>query len=1169
MKYIAYLALILMLFGCGQDDKLSRDLVTRYDSQFISKDCSKINSKKNIVSKKNALNAMKCFGLDRSLDLYEFVNGLTEEEFETISLGYSGGKGDLFSKKLGNLFLYNITTYQISEVNDLARNIFLVARKSNLFNNKTSDHIKMQKKSEYSRYLKKIIEENQFNLSLNDLRSMVISENSFFDKLILELKNKPFVFEALNFFRDFEGKKGSKSDIAGIVSYFRNNFSAVKTMERVLSNYQNKKLSCSNDDSLLLEFEVEFKAFLKTLSRKDQSLFADYYRSLLTKFTLYKKICHDDEQLEDFENILILISDLVRKPMGFNVLYSLGSIADFQIDGFQKILNSQILEEFIVYLEDMNEIQIDNLSNFLYEFSSLKMFNSKFESEALKELVRNGFFEKVVTLYEKLSNNSKGREQLLKELLSFELSNETTGLIREIFLINSKVIDIVLDFFLINDSVNKDLKVKVFSFMNSPILLGSYFDSNLLEDLSDFIRGVVSKENKEPRSILDFENSTHISGLSGSSSQCFEEFLDLFIKNPSFESLVYNTSSDCLAFEYKDIPLLMIGWNKQTEIEFSRFTNGSSFLRENGLVGHRLMKLYHSVIVNMSPSEETRNSFFEGVSTFLNLEEFFKSFETDIKLVSSSKEMKSLIEVGLEAFTKLNSFRFSKSMNLIMSHDEVQVDDFSNLIAVKDSNLKIKEDQILFSKWTSDILKPERRDDFLRELLVLLSEGETIYIGKKKKRKYESSLDSILKFLYYSTDEQYRKKVLVKEDGKTTTRELLLSQRLELLIKEISFADNYYGAYFMNRIAQTNKYAREVKKLKKYVNILNSSDGLLQKLGYFPSNSDERFFNIKNTYDSLAEISENKFGDGERIDGFVHALLHVVVGNSPMSTRKINPLKKPRKVNVEGHRGKLLALLSKKSMITKLGLLFRESCSDLQTCLKSKMVKNLKILIKNINVQKNITNISRLLKSSDEKVIKFYGYIAKENLNERKFFKSLGLLTEYELPGFLIDSVLQIDPASVKDTNVSLSFFDLSSLLQKISLFMKRVTPKEREDLAKVIIESERKISTNINANLFLTFSKLKKNAYSQLIPIKIKNAVSNYLTSTKLPYHYLSESFKSIYKEDGNFDYVFKLMNFIVSKNENNKSNLSIAINELQRKEKELKAFLLDHFTMFSPIKN
>jgi hypothetical protein len=358
---------------------------------------------------------------------------------------------------------------------------------------------------------------------------------------------------------------------------------------------------------------------------------------------------------------------------------------------------------------------------------------------------------------------------------------------------------------------------------------------------------------------------------------------------------------------------------------------------------------------------------------------------------------------------------------------------------------------------------------------------------------------------------------------------------------------------------------------------LNSTDGVLHRLGYLPANSDSTFRNINETYDALLELAETKYGQkGERIDGFIHALLKQIVTSSPYNTQEVKIFKKPSEERVQFHKGKLITLLAKKSMITKVGLLIRENCSNLRECLELSAVKNLKTIIKRINHSSLAEKINEIVSPLKENnlIKNSLSSISQEKINEYKFLSSVPFLFKIipheDLIEDYVNGMLKIShskhPFKVKG---QLSFRSMVNYLNNLNNIYEKLSKKEIDRVSKHLLESKEKLKGLISPQTIKTFIDMSSFQYLNSVDKKTREAVSHFLKTEKLPLEYIYRSLQSIYQEDRSLSYLTTIVSFVTFKGIFLESNLSKARKELLINKKAVELFLLDHFTMFTPMKN
>jgi hypothetical protein len=192
--------------------------------------------------------------------------------------------------------------------------------------------------------------------------------------------------------------------------------------------------------------------------------------------------------------------------------------------------------------------------------------------------------------------------------------------------------------------------------------------------------------------------------------------------------------------------------------------------------------------------------------------------------------------------------------------------------------------------------------------------------------------------------------------------------RLEVLIREIGFSNNFYGAYFKNQVASAEFYKKEIIKSEKLLYLLEKSGGPLRTIRAFPKETKTRLKNVRSTYKSLLEVANNyqqpdlsqrSYGD------LIQGLLAVIGKTSKLSTQDFDPYQKPDGKLVEGHNGIFLTKVVQLSGLRRFSSFVRSRFGDGASLLKSQDFKKVN---KNLIARHSLAN----LKNSFQRIFDNY-----------------------------------------------------------------------------------------------------------------------------------------------------------------------------------------------------
>ena len=266
--------------------------------------------------------------------------------------------------------------------------------------------------------------------------------------------------------------------------------------------------------------------------------------------------------------------------------------------------------------------------------------------------------------------------------------------------------------------------------------------------------------------------------------------------------------------------------------------------------------------------------------------------------------------------------------------------------------------------------KNEVGDSLLKGLITWLHPdgGIGLPFNKSRDRQHYATLDQVITFLIdLSSSTTKRNFTYHSAKGKEVFAGTTLD-RLEVLIREIGFSNNFYGAYFKNQVASAADYKKEIIKSEKLLYLLEKAGAPLRTIRAFPIETKTKLKNVSSTYNSLLEVADNyqRPDSSQRSYGdFIQGLLSVIGKTSKLSTQDFNPYQKPDGNLAEGHNGIFLTKVVQLSGLRRLSLYARSRFGDGESVLKS---QDFKMVNKNLIGRHSLIK----LKNSFQKIFDKY-----------------------------------------------------------------------------------------------------------------------------------------------------------------------------------------------------
>lgn len=266
-------------------------------------------------------------------------------------------------------------------------------------------------------------------------------------------------------------------------------------------------------------------------------------------------------------------------------------------------------------------------------------------------------------------------------------------------------------------------------------------------------------------------------------------------------------------------------------------------------------------------------------------------------------------------------------------------------------------------------------------------------------------------------------------------------ERIEVVIRDVRFDENYLGAHYLNSVAKSDDYNKTVSG--KY-SLLKSCIPL-KFCGKFMDKAQHRFAkNSKETFPALLDVNtkENwKFGD------YMQALLTSLVSSSPDKSQVSSIVNRRflglniqipwlnRKKDLINHNGKILGLVSMAGMFTNSARILRDrvgrSLEEFQTFLNSKKLeKTDEGLFRNFRPDDHLPKLEELLSyiKGSPFLDTFLSYAYESDYNQQRLWEQV-LFKGMYLSAYLADSQILNeldDPDRIRYQGLSvLDYLDL------------------------------------------------------------------------------------------------------------------------------------------------
>ena len=206
-------------------------------------------------------------------------------------------------------------------------------------------------------------------------------------------------------------------------------------------------------------------------------------------------------------------------------------------------------------------------------------------------------------------------------------------------------------------------------------------------------------------------------------------------------------------------------------------------------------------------------------------------------------------------------------------------------------------------------------------------EGVDIPLNGKKTTKYRMTLKETIKYLYDTSDKNFpinnTKTYYVNAAGKSSNEILTVLERVEVVIRDVRFDNNYLGVAFLNAVTQAQDYNEEVDKRK----------GLLSKCLKIPgircarpmSDDDLRMGkNALETFDSLLDVNNGRGLDKRLNYGtFLKTFEQTLVASSAKDAQEVQLLPLKDELLLQ-HNGRILGEMTMMNMWSNTARVIRD-----------------------------------------------------------------------------------------------------------------------------------------------------------------------------------------------------------------------------------------------------
>ena len=507
---------------------------------------------------------------------------------------------------------------------------------------------------------------------------------------------------------------------------------------------------------------------------------------------------------------------------------------------------------------------------------------------------------------------------------------------------------------------------------NIRYVIGQLSDDKTQEQLADFLSNkglfefieIMTQQYKAPKEqiqrqeIASIPESDYVQTMQSVESiqarACFSELTSTYEENASYYNLVNTLPDPCLKI------LGQVGfvgqiylWMNSSEAYFKEFKQVDDFHSGTGVWSPGMLQFIFSSAVKADFVLRNKN----GKTGILeNIDEIHRVV-TDDRLLETFHQFSGLYGSVSNVFNLRNSESNleARLLGFVESKNDAQFNQLTSdtfkLLKKSDPYLKLvirpsscktlssnlganpcqgQSEQVAGYLKILRILKRKNEDDksLIKELVGWIhpSAGIKLPFRKTKSRIHTASIDEIIRFLYDLSSTNTTKSFTYFKKNSSEAAKGTVLDRLEVIIRDIGFLNNFYGAYFKNTVASARDYRKDVIESEKLLRLLEGSGGLFRGLNSLPEDSKHRLKNARQTYDSLIDLSDNYLqpdGSQRTYGPFIQSLLAAIGESSKISTQDFNAYRIPKASVTEGHNGIFLTTIVEMSGLRHLSSFVR------------------------------------------------------------------------------------------------------------------------------------------------------------------------------------------------------------------------------------------------------
>ncbi len=1156
--------------GCSDQSKgLKNEVKTRHDINTSRQECQQVDFHRDSLKKSNLLLGVECLGFgDNYAPLKNVLENSPGPQFNELmspfnKAFFSGTKArtralEFFSKNMGPEVKAEIKAMAL-EAPKLARDFKLFTRLKSLGQDnkqfipgkeaieKLHEFYRLSKSTAKARgqvkvFLSTLLRENReglAGLSSEALHGLLDHEKrAQFEKFLAEL--------------NFLGKNISVSpgDIKKLLGF-------VARLEardlKSLSNFKlylegSNELRCMRNSGLDLQVEEEFHQQMDALTAGDEE-FLRGLNALFIKVKFLEELCDDHQETGLIRQVLSLAGEFFQINGSTELVRAFSQSGPEQKDIFN-FFEGGLFLELRHFLKGLSQEEIGKLSTALHQYMS--SYNAKARASIAAGLAVFGRPE-VSHLLSELGKSQGFPEYFMVNVLAHEGAPHGLELAKKVL---RKWPSIIYD---LQQVMGDPSLYELLTFWGEKLNDAAVFSNIqafiLSEDMQRLFNLFFGKKPPLPRSdekpegrppkerplILDLVKKRK-------TLQCLRD-LTQSINDRGLLDFSQGYSRACEGSLKDDMSSKLIIYASESNRAFRALFNRDLFIG-SGVFSPELLNLYVSTLLiwadlENAQSREAIQAELVGLKKAILAPSFLSRLEKGVSFVANSEKAQELIGDALLYISKMRPEDLRAALSSFFSAPPP-------VERLKAPGATVASPRTLGQENETPFGEIDNKKRLASHLIDFFSPNVGTEIGAKGDL-YKFSLKEGLLLVHDLTGPDSLESVYHYKNGVDVAfLPMHLSERLETTIWDISFLNNFYGAYFINRIAMSDDYLEEVAKLKKNVRALDVGEGLFRRIGVYPQKTLWAFKNIYNTYDSLIEIGKKRFGPEKRsYKRPAQALLKRLVLASPARSRDFSPYRRPNLDLVQGHAAVLLSKIAQEGLLTKASLFLRNNFSEeFQARLEGENFKEINRLYQEIDFQALKPLILDLLTDDH-----FYELLKVSIAS----FRELGPLEQELALSRALSALNSFLKFTAEDQAGALRLLKAAHPFFRANSNIDLMTLLEIADKYAKILSSLPHFLASLSEQLSGLMVQ-RENAYVQVKSFNFQNEViKGIIERPQFPTHSVIESLRRHHEENHHFNYYIDVIKLLAS-SKSGRTNLEASLLAVfKNSEREISEFLLD----------